>query len=88
VYYLLNIPYQTASRSKDQVQVDALKKRVAELEKVERDFGTFGGLKGYMVELTCPTETLTKQAKQQGLEYDRLTGELQKHSGSSDKRKD
>ena len=41
-----------------------------------------------MAELTCPTETLKKQAKQQGFEYDRLTGELQKLSGSSDKRKD
>jgi len=70
------------------VQVDALKKRVAELEKVDRDFGTFGRLKGCMVELTCPTETLKKQAKQQGFEYDRLTGELQKLSGSSDKRRD
>jgi len=62
---------KTASGSKDQIQVDALKKRVAELEKVERNF-----------------ETLKKQAKQQGLEYDRLTGELQKLSGSGDKRKD
>jgi hypothetical protein len=68
--------------------VDALKKRVAELEKVDRDFGAFGGLKGCMLVLTCPTETLKKQAKQQGYEYDRLTGELQKLSGSSDKRKD
>jgi hypothetical protein len=84
----LNIPHQTASISKDQVQVDALKKRVAELEKVGRDFGAFGGLKGCMLVLTCPTETLKKQAKQQGYEYDRLTGELQKLSGSSDKRKD
>lgn len=41
-----------------------------------------------MVELICPTETLKKQAKQQGFEYDRLTGELQRLSGSSDKRKD
>lgn len=39
----LNIPYQTASGSKDQIQTDALKKRVTELEKVERDFGTFRG---------------------------------------------
>jgi len=62
---------KTASSSKDQIQVDALKKRVAELEKAERDF-----------------ETLKKQAKQQGLEYDRLTGDLQRLSGSSDKRKD
>lgn len=68
--------------------MDALKKRVTELEKVDRDFGAYGGLKGFMAELTCPTETLKKQAKQQGFEYDRLTGELQKLSGSSDKRKD
>lgn len=86
--FLLNIPYQTTSVSKDQVQVDALKKRVAELEKVDRDFGMFGGLKVCKVELICSTETLKKQAKQQGFEYDRLTGELQKLSGSSDKRKD
>jgi hypothetical protein len=38
--------------------------------------------------LTCPTETLKAQARQQGLEYDRLTGELQKLSGAGDKRKD
>ena len=68
--------------------MDALKKRVAELEKVDRDFGTHEGLQDFMVELTRPTETLKKQAKQQGFEYDRLTGELQKLSGSSDKRED
>jgi len=45
-------------------------------------------VEGCVVELTRPAETLKKQAKQQGLEYDRLTGELQKLSGSSDKRKD
>jgi len=43
---------------------------------------------GCVVGLTLTTETLKKQAKQQGLEYDRLTGELQKLSGSGDKRKD
>jgi len=68
---LAALKVKTASGSKDQIQADALKKRVAELEKVERDF-----------------ETLKKQAKQQGVEYDRLTGELQKHSGSGDKRRD
>lgn len=41
-----------------------------------------------MVELILTTEALKKQARQQGLEYDRLTGELQKLSGSGDKRKD
>ena len=41
-----------------------------------------------VVELTLTTETLKKQAKQQTLEYDRMSGELQKLSGSGDKRKD
>ena len=52
VEFFLNISYQTVSGSKDQIQVDALKKRVTELEKAERDFGTFVGFEDRIVELT------------------------------------